>query len=174
MALVLLDSWRLNSSWGTRTQRHNPDHPSSSKHTLGSIFWTLFKGCRRSERQSPCELTLELFLMSGSRDSEVRGATLSKPSPGLHLSCFPFPSRRLLSPHLSQRPPASTPPFPSHLAAVAFSSPPTSPQSPGGAGGRWLGARLRLALSRSPTRLSCLASIGDRLRDTLIRAGQRP
>lgn len=128
MALVLLDSWRLNSSWGTRTQRHNPDHPSSSKHTLGSIFWTL-KGCRRSERQSPCELTLELFLMSGSRDSEVRGATLSKPSPGLHLSCFPFPSRRLLSPHLSQRPPASTPPFPSHLAAVAFSSPPTSPVS---------------------------------------------
>lgn len=96
----------------------------------------------------------------------MRGATLSKPSPGLHLSCFPFPSPPPPLPHLSQRPPTSTP-APSHLVAVAFSSPPTSPQSPGGAGGRWLGARLRLALSQDAA--LCLASIEDRLRDTLIR-----
>ena len=120
------------------------------------------------------ELTREFFLMLGGRDAGVRGATLSKPSPGLRLSCFPFASRRLLSPHLSQRPPASTPPFPSISRPWRSARRPPPPSLPAvlADGGRapWL----RLALSRSPTPLSCLASAGDRLRDTLIRAGQRP
>ena len=50
-ALLLLDSWRLNSCLGTGTQTVLKT-PSSTEHTLGSIFWILVKGCRRSERQT--------------------------------------------------------------------------------------------------------------------------
>lgn len=123
--------------WDTNSSDHPQFHHT---HTWEYLLDTAQGMQTIRATDSPYELTREFFLMLGGRDAGVRGATLSKPSPGLRLSCFPFASRRLLSPHLSQRPPASTPPFPSHLAAVALSSPPTSPQSPGGAGGRRPGA----------------------------------